>query len=61
MVRGWGFKVCRIEGKVCGVRGALFCCFAILNGVPWSLLYTHETRVGCHVEGEAVCMGILQA
>ena len=58
--RGGKVKVCGIEGKACGFQGALFCWFAMLNGLTLSLLYSHEPRVGCHVEGVAVCRELLQ-
>ena len=29
----------------------VLCCFAMLSGLKLSLLYRHEPRVGCHVEG----------
>ena len=60
LVRGGRVKVCGIEEKTCGFRGALYRCFAMLVGVALSLLYSHEPRVGCHIEGDAVCVGLLQ-
>ena len=59
-LRGGRVKVCGIEGKACGFRGAWFRCFAMLIGVAMSFLYSHEPRVGFHVEGVAVCVGLLQ-
>ena len=60
ILRGGRVKVCWIEGEACEFQCALFCWFAMLNGGPWSLLYSLERRVGCHVEGDAVCRGLLQ-
>lgn len=48
-----------LKGRLVAIKvlcfGALLCSMDSL-----SLLYSHESRVGCYVEGNAVCRGLLR-